>query len=111
VPGCTLAEPRIDATRATGTLRIDLATGAGPSGASFELYREGDQSYRDAPNSGHLAHIYNVGPNDRVTMRYNFEQGQVFRLCAAGNWFSPIGATNTFTFRAWMEPLAAFPKP
>ena len=111
VPGCALAEPRIDARSVTGTLRIDLATGAGPSGASFELYREGDQSYRDSPNAGHLTHIYNVGPNDRVTMRYNFEQGQVFRLCAAGNWFSPIGATNTYTFRAWIEPLAAFPKP
>jgi hypothetical protein len=111
VPGCALVEPRIDATAVSGTLRIDLRTGAGPSGASFELYRDGDPSYRDAPNSGHLAHVYNVAPNTSVTMRYNFEKGQVFRLCASGDWYSPVGATNAFTFRAWMEPLAEFPQP
>jgi hypothetical protein len=78
---------------------------------SFELYREGDESFKDAPDSGHLAHVYNVGRDTGATMRYNFERREVFRLCASGSWYSPVGSTNTFTFRAWIEPLAEFPRP
>lgn len=82
-----------------GSLTINIVVGSGQSSASFDLYAQGAQLASQG-YARSLAHAYDLAPGTRKSIVYSFSKGQVFQFCAEGNWFSPKGSTNTYSFVA-----------
>jgi hypothetical protein len=86
-----------------GILHIVLHVGPSGCDASFDLYAEGAHlPSRGAPGS--LAGAYDIRKGGTAQIVWRFERGQVFVLGAEGNWFSPAGSSNTFSYEAWADP-------
>jgi len=85
---------------AGGTLKIAISVGAEGCNASFDLFPEGASIPEEGRAGTSIAHVYDVGAGGEATLEYRFTRGQVFRFGATGNWFSPAGATNTYSFDA-----------
>lgn len=82
-----------------GTIKIEISIGGGESSGSFDLFADG----MPIPKTGStrsLAHSYDMSPGASATITYSFNNGQLFLLGAEGNWFSPEGATNNYSFVA-----------
>ncbi len=86
-----------------GTLIVDVRIGAGQSWASVDLYGDG-QSLATSGVSQALASAWDLPPNSNRRITHTFRKGQIFRLCFEGNWGSPQGATNTYTYSATIKP-------
>ena len=82
-----------------GTLVIDFSIGSGQSWASVDLYGDG-QSIATSGVPQALASAWDLPPGSNRRLTHTFQRGQIFRLCFEGNWGSPKGATNTYTYSA-----------
>ena len=93
------------AFRGAGTLSIQLTLGTGESAASFSLFPEQADVRPPADRPDHLAWERDVSPGWRgeLQARLSGAGGQVYKLCAEGNWFSPVGATNTYSVVASVQ--------
>ena len=86
-----------------GTLIVDVRIGSGQSWASVDLYGEGQPlATSGVPQA--LASAWDLPPNSNRRITHAFRKGQIFRLCFEGNWGSPQGATNTYTYSATIKP-------
>ncbi len=86
-----------------GTLIIDVRIGSGQSWGSVDLYGEGQPlATSGVPQT--LASAWDLPPGSNRRITYVFRKGQIFRLCFEGNWGSPQGATNTYTYSATIKP-------
>jgi hypothetical protein len=82
-----------------GTIKIEISVGSGESSGSFDLFADG----MPIPKVGSVrsvAHSYDMSPGASATITYSFNNGQLFLLGAEGNWFSPEGATNSYSLVA-----------
>jgi len=88
-----------------GTLIVDVRIGSGQSWASVDLYGEGQPlATSGVPQA--LASAWDLPPNSNRRITHAFRKGQIFRLCFEGNWGSPQGATNTYTYSATIKPVS-----
>ncbi|NOH01082.1 MAG: hypothetical protein HND47_03465 [Chloroflexi bacterium] len=81
-----------------GTITFEITLGTGESDASFDLFPEGVPIPTEGRALDSVATLYDLPRGSSGTMSYTFAAGQVFQFGASGNWFSPEGTTNTFTF-------------
>jgi hypothetical protein len=82
-----------------GKLIIDIVIGNGESDASIDLFGEN----QEIPTEGHpvsLAGAYDIPAGSSTQIIYYFNEGEIFKLGFEGNWFSPQGSTNTYSFVA-----------
>jgi flagellin len=97
----TLVEIDTRAFTSGGTIAVTINLGNGTSAASYDLYRN-SVTYGGAENRpiGSLANAYDVAPGRTTVLNYNFSASTTDRylLGIEGNWFSPAGATNTFSY-------------
>ena len=88
-----------------GTMKVEISLGAGQSGASYDLFFTSSPPVTaDGRPLGSLANAYDVAPGSKTTLTYNFTNNKIktYYLGVQGNWNSPISATNTYTFEAWV---------
>ncbi len=88
---------------AGGKLILTISLGAEGCNASFDLFSEGALIPEEGRPTTSVAHVYDVGAGGEGSLEYRFSRGQVFQFGATGNWFSPAGATNTYSFTAAVE--------
>jgi len=88
-----------------GKLILSLSLGAEGCNASFDLFPEGASIPEEGRPTTSVAHVYDVGAGGEGSLEYRFSRGQVFQFGATGNWFSPAGATNTYSFTATVEDI------
>lgn len=86
-----------------GTLKIEVTLGEGDSDGSFDIFPEGAPIPSEGRAAGSVAALYDLKRGSRGVLSYTFMTGQVLQFGATGNWFSPAGATNTFTIVAAVE--------
>jgi len=98
---CDIVRLDTRAFQAGGRVTVQLSLGNGASAASFSLFPEAATLTPPAPRPDHLDWARDVPPGWDGSIGTVFEAraGQVYQLCAEGNWFSPLGATNTYKFR------------
>ena len=85
-----------------GTLNIYIRVGGADASGSFDLFAGGAK----LPNERILEALvsaWGVKPNTYTTIRHGFERGEVFKLGAAGDWFSEKGDINAFYLRISVE--------
>jgi len=82
-----------------GTITIRVTVGSGGSAASFDLFAAGASIPTTGPSQS-LAHAYDLPAGSIATIAYAFTNGQIFQLGAEGNWFSPAGAANAYSYVA-----------
>ena len=87
-----------------GMLTIDITLGHAEASGSFDLF-DGDSELptEGAPQNA-LASTYGIPPDGKGIIEYNFDQGQVFKLGATGDWFSKKGSINAFWAKISVEP-------
>ncbi len=93
-----------------GTLIVDVRIGAGQSWASVDLYGDGQPlATSGVPQA--LASAWDLPPNSNRRITHVFRKGQIFRLCFEGNWGSPQGAANAYTYSATIKPAPGHEPP
>ena len=105
-----------------GTLTIDIHVGTDDAKGKFHLF-DGDKELptEKAPDGidaevwnsqqgaayvktlDALATVWNIDPGDTERISHRFSQGQLFRLCAAGNRWSEKGSINAFQAKISVE--------
>lgn len=86
-----------------GILKFRVTLGTGESDASFDLFPEGVAIPTEGRALESVATLYDLPRGGSGTLSYQFSVGQVFQFGATGNWFSPLGSTNTFSFTVTVE--------
>ena len=93
-----------------GALIVDVRIGAGQSWASVDLYGDGQPlATSGVPQA--LASGWDLPPNSNRRITHVFRKGQIFRLCFEGNWGSPQGAANAYTYSATIKPAPGHEPP
>ena len=85
-----------------GTLTIYVQVGSADAAGSFDLF----DSDAELPTEGipeALVSAWGIKPNTATTIRHRFEQGEVFKLGATGDWFSKKGDMNAFYLKISVE--------
>lgn len=97
----------IDATafRNGGWLTINLQVGDAEAAGSFDLYPGDSVLPTEGMPDGALVNAWDVPPGQTDVIEYHFDQGQVFKLGATGNWFSEQGSINAFLAKISVEPF------
>jgi hypothetical protein len=87
-----------------GTLTIEVSVGHAEASGSFDLF-DGDSELptEGAPHDA-LASAWGIPSGRTQKIMYIFEQGQVFKLGATGDWFSKKGSTNAFLANISVDP-------
>ena len=85
-----------------GTITATIKLGNGVSAASYNLFRNA-VTVTPAPNSvpiNSLAQAYDVSPGSTTQLTYAFpaSASDKYILGIEGNWGSPAGSTNSFTY-------------
>lgn len=95
----------IDATafKNGGTLLLNILVGNAESMGSFDLYDAKTELPKTGMPKGALASAWDIRPGKSKTIKYDFEQGQAFKLGATGSWFSEEGSINAFLLRISVE--------
>ena len=86
-----------------GWLTIDLQVGDAEAAGSFDLYPGDSILPTEGMPYGTLTSAWDVSPGDGSVIAYYFDQGQVFKLGATGNWFSEKGSVNGFLAKISVE--------
>ena len=96
---------KIDATtfKNGGTLILDILVGNAEAMGSFDLYDAKTVLPKQGMPKGALVSAWDLLPGKRKTIKYDFEQGQAFKLGATGSWFSEEGSINAFLLRISVE--------
>ncbi len=92
----------IDASQFTsgGKISISITLGNGVSSASYDLYQASYIPVTIGQPQNSLVNAYDVSPGSTTNLAYSFGPGSSnqFKLGLEGNWFSPAGSTNTYTY-------------
>lgn len=98
----------IDASQfvAGGTISVSITLGNGASRGSYDLYRASYTPVATGRPQNSLANAYDVVPNSVRNISYSFGPGlsNQFKLGLEGNWFSPAGSTNSYTYKIEILP-------
>ncbi|MDD5298371.1 MAG: S8 family serine peptidase, partial [Rhodocyclaceae bacterium] len=83
-----------------GKIDITINLGNGNSSSSYDLYPASYTPVSTGRPQNSLANAYDKSPGSTTVISYAFGPGaaNVFKLGLEGNWFSPAGSTNTFTY-------------
>lgn len=92
---------QIDTTKfpSGGRITATIVLGNGVSGASYNLFRNAVTVANGQPINS-LAQAYDVSPGRTIQLAYNFpaSASDKYILGIEGNWGSPAGSTNSFTY-------------
>lgn len=85
---------------AGGTMTMAIQLGNGVSAASYDLFNYNFTPVTSGRPVDSLANAYDQPPGTLSTITYTFGPGTAnkFKLGFEGNWFSPAGSTNTYTY-------------
>ena len=87
-----------------GTLNIDIRVGSEEAAGSFDLFN----SDTELPTEGipeALVSAWVIKSGKSGTISHHFEQGEVFRLGATGDWSSEKGSINAFSAKISVEAV------
>ena len=87
-----------------GLLTIDITLGHAETSGSFDLFDGDSELPTEGAPENTLASKYGIRPDERGTIKYHFDRGQVFKLGATGDWFSKKGSVNAFWAKISVEP-------
>ena len=87
-----------------GMLTINISVGHAEAAGSFDLYDGDSQLPTEGMPHGALVHAWDIPPGNVGIIEHYFDQGQVFKLGATGNWFSEKGSINSFLVKISVDP-------
>lgn len=82
-----------------GSLIITGVVGQGQSAASFDIFLQ-NQPVTVSGRPVSCGHTYDLRPGSSYLVSCTFPSGQKLTFGAEGNWFSPVGSANTYTYHA-----------
>ena len=85
-----------------GVLTVDIRVGNADAAGSFDLF----DSDTELPTEGipeALVSAWGIKPGRSGTISHRFEQGEVFKLGATGDWFAKKGDLNVFVAKISVE--------
>ena len=100
----TVIEIDVTAFENGGWLTIDTWVGDGEASGSFDLYDADSKLPTEGVPHGALAHAWDIPPGNVGIIEHYFDQGQVFKLGATGNWYSEKGSINGFLVKISVDP-------
>ncbi len=86
-----------------GLLTIDIQVGSAESYGSFDLFDENTELPTEGIPEEALASAWGIEPGKREIISHRFEQGEVFKFGATGDWFSKKGGINAFIAKISVE--------
>ena len=98
----TVVEIDVTAFENGGWLTIDIWVGDGEASGSFDLF-DGNSELPTEGIPNPLASAWDIPPGNVDIIDHYFDQGQIFKLGATGNWFSEKGSTNGFLLKISVE--------
>ena len=97
---------KVDATAFEngGVLTIAISVGHAEASGSFALFDGDSELPTEGEPQNALASSYSIHPDEKGTIAYYFDQGQVFKLGVTGDWSSKKGSVNAFWAKISVEP-------
>ena len=100
----TVVEIDTTAFKAGGVLTIDISVGNAKAAGSFDLFDNGSELPTEGVPRNALVSTYGIRPSGKGIIEHDFDQGQIFKLGATGDWFSEKGSVNAFLAKISVEP-------